>query len=605
MDDTRELTIAQPRDLQVAPTSMSGLLGVEERRQIAEVMARMLKAQLAPRALRMTQLKNNVLTECTARHLAEVAVYQYSRGGTDVNGPSIRLVEMISNHWGNIDSGIQILHRGRDEKGVEFSEARAEAVDMETGRRDYRDFVVKHWRDTKKGGYPLTDERDIAELIYSQGQRRKRACILSLLPMDLVDEAVAQCDRTLAADPSLSSKEALQKMVAMFAPMGVTQKMIETFCQCHLEAIKPAQVVRLRKIYVSINDGMSTADSWFGTEQSAWEQVETRHEETRKQAPRKQAAKQDRQATDGGEAGEGEGVRPPSSSQQTRRQTPVPPQGEAAGEVGRASPAPKPPPAPQAPPTTALAPAFEYVLMDAGGEPIGEDMITEPRLFLEMLAMELQRPGANRVGLLEHNADAIEDAREVVPDDVDELLTTMGPGAEETPKEKPAIEPIPLQLGKDTNQPLWPLYLRQFTHRMSTASEDDYYDICAVEHERIQVAPSSIKLNLIKRANEKAQALGIAPAQFGSQEPPSTRGSSVEGDQAEQQPAPPPKPDDKDAAYCEAHCAEMLRLTTLDELRRFTQHPAISRRYQQWKKERPDLAQKMDDAQAAAEVSFR
>ena len=74
MDDTRELTIAQPRDLQVAPTSMSGLLGVEERRQIAEVMARMLKAQLAPRALRMTQLKNNVLTECTARHLAEVAV---------------------------------------------------------------------------------------------------------------------------------------------------------------------------------------------------------------------------------------------------------------------------------------------------------------------------------------------------------------------------------------------------------------------------------------------------------------------------------------------------------------------------------------------------
>lgn len=596
MDDTRELTVAQPRDLQVGPSAgMAGLLGVEERRQIAEVMARMLKAQMAPRAYRMRQLREDVMQECTARHLAEVAVYQYARGGTEVSGPSIRLVEMISNHWGNIDSGIQILHRGVDGSGKEFSECRAEAVDMETGRRDYRDFVVKHWRDTKQGGYPLRDERDIAELVYSQGQRRKRACLLSMLPMELVDEAVAQCDRTLAADPSLSSKDALQKMVAQFAPMGVTQKMIETLCQCHLEAIKPAQVVRLRKIWVSINDGMSTADSWFG-EPTAWDQVAERHEETRKQAPRKQAATVDKDET--------QQTPKTTTRRQPDRQSPTPPRAEAAGEVGQTSPAPDRAAATSqrataggddAPPVSPPAPPFAYPLMDAGGEPIDDNMITDPRLFLEMLGTELRRPGANRVGLLEQNADAIEDARAIVPDDADEWLRE--PAAEE---QKPAIEPIPLQLAKDTNQPLWPLYLRQFTERMRNATADDYYDICATEHQRILDAPSSIKLNLIKRANEKAEGLGISPAQFNSQENPARQ--QVE---QKQEQAPPPKAEDKDLAYCEAHCAEMLRLTSLDELRRFVQHPAISRRYQQWKKERPELAAKMDEAQAAAEVSFR
>lgn len=55
-------------------------------------------------------------------------------------------------------------------------------------------------------------------------------------------------------------------MVESFEPFGVTKPMIEDFCQCRIEAIRPAQVVRLKKVYVSLRDGMAVAADFFKTE---------------------------------------------------------------------------------------------------------------------------------------------------------------------------------------------------------------------------------------------------------------------------------------------------------------------------------------------------
>src|SRR5262249_38347346 len=48
-----------------------------------------------------------------------------------------------------------------------------------------------------------------------------------------------------------------------FAEFGVTAAQIETRIQRRLEAIRPAQVVGLRKVYNSLRDGMSVAADWF------------------------------------------------------------------------------------------------------------------------------------------------------------------------------------------------------------------------------------------------------------------------------------------------------------------------------------------------------
>ena len=136
------------------------------------------------------------------------------------------------------------------------------AVDLETGFRDAKRFFVKHWRDTKKGGHPVTDERDIYEVIANMGARRKRACILAVIPSDVQEQAEKQIDETLRAKVQITP-ELIQKLIEKFEEFAVSQEMIEKRIQRRIESILPAQVLTLRRIYTSLKDGMSEVGAWF------------------------------------------------------------------------------------------------------------------------------------------------------------------------------------------------------------------------------------------------------------------------------------------------------------------------------------------------------
>ena len=233
----------------------SALVSVEQQRAIAEVQARMMIARANPRDAICCM--DAILQDCMRPTLAETAVYQYARGGTAISGPSIRLAEAIARRWGNIAAGIKEISRQNG-----YSECVAYAWDLETGYYDERQFQVRHWRDTKRGGYQIADERDLYELVANMGQRRKRAVLLSVIPGDVVDAAVAQCEETLQTHADISP-EGIKKMIAAFGSLGVTKEQIEARCQCRAEAIRPMQLVSLRKIYASIKDGMSESADWF------------------------------------------------------------------------------------------------------------------------------------------------------------------------------------------------------------------------------------------------------------------------------------------------------------------------------------------------------
>jgi hypothetical protein len=121
---------------------------------------------------------------------------------------------------------------------------------------------VRHWRDTKSGGYKLKDERDIYELCANQAQRRLRACILASIPGDVTEAAMNQAETSLKAKAD-TSPEAMAKMLEAFAPFGVTKEHVEKRIQRRLDAITPAQVVSLKRIYASLRDDMSTPAEWF------------------------------------------------------------------------------------------------------------------------------------------------------------------------------------------------------------------------------------------------------------------------------------------------------------------------------------------------------
>lgn len=231
------------------------LVAVEAQRAVAEVQARMMVARANPR--NMERCIAQVEEDCSRLAVAEHAVYQYAKGGTDIEGPSIKLAEALARRYGNLASGIKELSRSQ---GV--SECVAYAWDLESGYYDERQFPVRHWRDTKSGGYPLRDERDIAELVLNMGQRRKRSVLLTMLPADLVDHAVKLCEKTLKAKAD-TSPEAMVKMVDAFSEFGITRGQIEARIQRKLEAITAPQVVGLKKIYASLRDGISVAADHF------------------------------------------------------------------------------------------------------------------------------------------------------------------------------------------------------------------------------------------------------------------------------------------------------------------------------------------------------
>lgn len=243
-------------DAQIAARPGGGAVAQsDQQRAIAEVQAAMVIARMNPRD--PIAAMDRILNACTRPTLANAAVYQYSRGGSDVSGPSIRLAEAMAQQWGNFQFGIRELEQRNGESTVQ-----AFAWDVETNTRREVTFQVPHVRYTRQGAKRLEDPRDIYEMVANQGSRRLRACILAVIPGDVTEAAVAQCETTMHTTADTSA-EAVTKLVQAFAGYGVTREQIEKRIQRRLDAIQPAQVVSLRKVYASLRDGMSVAADWF------------------------------------------------------------------------------------------------------------------------------------------------------------------------------------------------------------------------------------------------------------------------------------------------------------------------------------------------------
>lgn len=234
------------------PTAMSS---IESSRSVAEAQAAMVVARMSPRSEENAYMK--IMRACKRKSLAEGAKYAFRRGGTLVTGASIRLAEVMAQSWGNTTYGFRELARQGD-----TSEVEAFCWDLETNTRVTRTFQVRHYRDTKKGSQKITAERDKYEHIASQAQRRVRACILEIIPGDIVDAACDQCDKTIASD-GRPLEDRVRDMLMAFSEYGITKEMIEGRLSHKLTAIVPQELVQLTQIYRSIKDGVAPREEFF------------------------------------------------------------------------------------------------------------------------------------------------------------------------------------------------------------------------------------------------------------------------------------------------------------------------------------------------------
>lgn len=233
----------------------TGMMQVNESRAVAEVQSAYVIAKKFPR--NQNEAYANIIDACKRPFLAEQAMYAYPRGGTLVTGASIRLAEACAQAWGNLDCGVREISQN---DGVSIAEAYA--IDLQTNTRVTKTFHVPHVRDTKKGKMKLTDARDIYEMVANQGARRLRACILAILPGDVVEAAVERCKKTLeSSDVPIS--EQIRKMVLAFDEFGIKVEHLEKRLGHKMESTIGQEIVVLKGVYKSIKDGMANREDFF------------------------------------------------------------------------------------------------------------------------------------------------------------------------------------------------------------------------------------------------------------------------------------------------------------------------------------------------------
>jgi len=199
-----------------------------------------------------------IIEACKRQGLAEESSYLYARGGTQITGASIRLLESIFTCWGNVASGVIELSQSNGE-----SQMMSFATDFETNCFDFKIFTVRHERYSKAGVAKLDDPTDIYLHVANFAARRKRTSMEAIVPRDIIDAALEQCDKTLKAGHAEPITDRIRKMATVFAEHGVTVEMLERRLQHKLDACIEQELVLLRKIFTSLKDGMGKREDFF------------------------------------------------------------------------------------------------------------------------------------------------------------------------------------------------------------------------------------------------------------------------------------------------------------------------------------------------------
>lgn len=252
-------------------SNSTGMAAVEESASIAEIQAKMILARNFPRDI--DRCLEYIKRECENKELAEKATYEFPRGDTVVKGASIRLIECVARHWGNILSGVKEISSNTREATV-----KAYCWDLESNFADEKIFTVPYTRTKKTKNpdgsagritVPLTDERDKYEALANMGARRKRACMQAIIPQFVIDEAVAACQRTLEnAMKGEDIEVTKQKMLAAFRSKAewISEVDFETVCGKPFENISIKDIVKLRNLYNAIADGFVKPEVAFKRE---------------------------------------------------------------------------------------------------------------------------------------------------------------------------------------------------------------------------------------------------------------------------------------------------------------------------------------------------
>lgn len=236
-----------------------GTVAIEASRAIAEAQGKLVIAKRFPRDEVAAYAK--AMQACQRPAMAAKAFYSFPRGGQAVEGPTIRFAEELARCWGNIDYGIKELSQD-DGK----SEMQAYAWDLETNAQSVQNFTNPHQREQGKKMVTLTSQRDIYENNANMATRRLRSRILAILPAWFVEDAIAECKKTLAGKNDMPLIDRVKNMVVQFAKLGVSQSQIERRLKKKIDNINADDFTQFIGIFNAIKQGESKIADWFDSD---------------------------------------------------------------------------------------------------------------------------------------------------------------------------------------------------------------------------------------------------------------------------------------------------------------------------------------------------
>ena len=250
---TQELSLAEPTDRGNELATAGAAAAAQHEIQSAIIIARKF-----PRNEKACFQK--LMLAAMRTSFAEDAMYSFPRGDKNVTGPSVNLAREAARLWGNIRFGLYVV---RDDEETRL--IRGFAYDVESNVKvEVEDDFKKLIQRKVKGGKPgetewlIPDERDLRELTNRRGAILLRNALLSVMPKDLIEDALYQCSKTLESQASSNPEGERKRLLVDFGALHISVESIEKKLGHAFDQSTPKELAELRGVCKSITDGHTT-----------------------------------------------------------------------------------------------------------------------------------------------------------------------------------------------------------------------------------------------------------------------------------------------------------------------------------------------------------
>jgi hypothetical protein len=241
------LEVIEPSEVVEAPTVLEQLTRGEVDMQVAT-------ARRWPRSLKRFKESAMAMAVKTPQ-IAQTCFYTLPRGGKKIEGPSIRLAEIVAVTWGNLRCESRVIDVG--ERSVT---AQGTAWDIQTN------VLVR-----KEAARRITDSRGRRygdDMIIMTGNAAAsialRNAVFTVVPIAYVIDIYEHCKRVAQGDRG-SLDEAKAKWVQWFGSKGATkEQLLDLLGRQGVEDITIDDITALQGLSTALAEGETTLEELFG-----------------------------------------------------------------------------------------------------------------------------------------------------------------------------------------------------------------------------------------------------------------------------------------------------------------------------------------------------